>query len=497
MWRKLTRCSSRQLACRGFSYVDAAGLLSRHQGRDARLCRSQREDWTRFLLYRACSSASKASVEAPEQEDGAKAADAPQVDATARQLLVAVRSARRMLREANALLPKGAEAKQMEAEELIALMMQLKKILHDTKAPPTYVRIVEITMEPCWDWAQDTPRLRQSKLMIQVLEAVERRLLQLHNSERHADTRFESLRMDLGTSFARTGGSTKETGDGANGASVAAQKWHSKDQKDSKVDNRQFLSHDGVGGRTQLERARNAANRRLENAVVGASEYRLMRDGHNTNPAEDLEDLERQVEDKIQIAMAKGEFDNLEGQGRPLRRLEATANNPFLDRGDQVGFDLMQQHGVAPEWIEQQKEIRAGHLRAKQNAAMAWLACNEEPDHTWLARKEDFRAAINMVNKKIRDYNLVCPPQKQMLQYEMVDELRHVRRDARGILGKQETAAAPKRPQAQLPPKRLMTPLREVWKSSKSASLSSSSGRSVWSRMADAFSFRSKETQQA
>merc|ERR1719245_413949 len=104
----------------------------------------------------------------------------------------------------------------------------------------------------------------------------------------------------------------------------------------------------GAGERRQAE------GRRLERGAVAAAEYRAGRHGHVQDQAEDLEEIEQRVEDKIQIAMAKGQFDHLEGKGKPLRRLQAAAENPYLDRGDRLGFDLLQKHGFAPEWIEQQ-----------------------------------------------------------------------------------------------------------------------------------------------
>lgn len=427
---------------------------------------------------RACASAAGASQQAGSL--GARNADAAAAgdgDATALALLLVVRRARGALKEAGGFVHPDRQV----GEPLAAFIGEVRCALRETGAPPTFVRLLETTLDPCWDFAADKARLRTARAMRQALDSVERRLLQMVRSEQFADTRFESLRMDLGSHSSRTTGK----GDGA-----APRSPNEFAAKENRLMDRQYLANDGVGGRTQFERARNATVKRLERGTVAASEYRAARDGSCLAGAEDMEDIEQRVEDKIQIAMAKGEFDNLEGKGAPLRRLQQPSDNPYLDRSDRLGYDLLQKHGFLPEWIDQQKEIRKAHENAMRALAGAWLDCDEEPCTRWLAHRDAFQESIAALNKRVRDYNLICPAASQMPHFVFTEELRHVRRNARDVLRK-ASERPPSVVAAPAPPKRLMTPLREVFSRPPTrVAVPSGDERSIWERVADAVSFR-------
>jgi len=355
-----------------------------------------------------------------------------------------------------------------------------KRALEEHKATPTFVRLVQTALDPCWDWVGNRPRLRTARAISQALDRVERRCVQMCASERMADARFESMRMDLGAAGAQTGGTRYAD------PKQAIEKLQKPEQR---LMDRQYLSHDGVAGRTQFERQRNASKRRLERGAFAASEYRAAKNGHASSAADDLEELEQRVEDQIQIAMAKGDFDKLEGRGQPLKRLQKNPDNPFLDRGDRVGYDLLQKHGYLPEWIEQQKGIRTGYDNAVKICASAWLACNEEPNQQWLAQRDAFQQAINSLNRRVRNYNLICPAPSQMPLFVFTEEIRKVRRSAREIMGTSQAASSAtsiSSAPSYKPPKRLMTPLSEVFKGSGSGLSPPPSGRSIWERLADA-----------
>eukprot|EP00434_Breviolum_minutum_P017538 symbB.v1.2.015480.t1/scaffold1156.1/size134879/10 len=114
----------------------------------------------------------------------------------------------------------------------------------------------------------------------------------------------------------------------------------------SNIDERQFLTNDGAEGKTIFERARSASRNRLQRSVVAAAEYRSGReDGLKSTSGtpismedRDLEEIEQDVEEQIQIAIANGEFDNVEGKGKPLKSLLGNADNPYLDRKDRLGL---------------------------------------------------------------------------------------------------------------------------------------------------------------
>jgi hypothetical protein len=60
------------------------------------------------------------------------------------------------------------------------------------------------------------------------------------------------------------------------------------------------------------------------------------------------------LEQSIREAQLRGEFDNLQGQGKP----QDLASDP--NAGDwESGFRILKNNGLAPAWIEADKEIRA------------------------------------------------------------------------------------------------------------------------------------------
>ncbi len=69
------------------------------------------------------------------------------------------------------------------------------------------------------------------------------------------------------------------------------------------------------------------------------------------------------AEAKIREAMAEGEFDNLEGMGRPLRSLDAYFATPEHLR---LGYSILKNAGVLPEEIEMRREIASLQDRLKR-----------------------------------------------------------------------------------------------------------------------------------
>eukprot|EP00913_Durusdinium_trenchii_P016084 g15118.t1 len=109
-----------------------------------------------------------------------------------------------------------------------------------------------------------------------------------------------------------------------------------KEVKRSNVDERQFLTND-ADGKTVFDRAKNASRNRLQRSLVAASEYQNNKENQSDLSSakprmddRDLEDIEQEVEEQIQIATANGEFDNVEGKGKPLKSLLG-GDNPYLD----------------------------------------------------------------------------------------------------------------------------------------------------------------------
>merc|ERR550532_1527216 len=65
--------------------------------------------------------------------------------------------------------------------------------------------------------------------------------------------------------------------------------------------------------------------------------------------------MERLVEDLIAESMAKGDFDNLSGAGKPLP--ERVVYNPYEDFTTHKMNQILVEGGFAPEWVMLKKDI--------------------------------------------------------------------------------------------------------------------------------------------
>jgi DnaJ family protein C protein 28 len=133
------------------------------------------------------------------------------------------------------------------------------------------------------------------------------------------------------------------------------------------------------------------------------------------------------VEQRIQEAMERGEFDDLPGKGKPLPFDE----NPYLEPGQELAFGLLKNNGFAPEWIERDKEIRRELAIARNQLQLAWGYRQSNPANksSWQVAVARFEENLNKLNRKIDDLNLIVPVvslQRPRLRLE--DELQRVQR---------------------------------------------------------------------
>lgn len=116
-------------------------------------------------------------------------------------------------------------------------------------------------------------------------------------------------------------------------------------------------------------------------------------------------------------AMEQGDFDNLEGAGKPLNLNE----NPFEPNELHMAHKILKDNGYAPYWIEINKEIDT--LRAALNKEIdnfkkyTQIVFSEKRSgraiHHYEQKRRNFyiqcREQLQEISKKILDYNLNCP----------------------------------------------------------------------------------------
>jgi DnaJ family protein C protein 28 len=126
------------------------------------------------------------------------------------------------------------------------------------------------------------------------------------------------------------------------------------------------------------------------------------------------------VEDQIREAMARGEFANLPGAGKPLDLTE----NPYTPEELRLAYKILKDSGYAPLWIELHKEIEAdiaaaGRLAENYRRLAAspdtfsyrqGIGASESSVEASLAHLRDTYAQRLMeINEKIKSFNLLVP----------------------------------------------------------------------------------------
>jgi len=129
------------------------------------------------------------------------------------------------------------------------------------------------------------------------------------------------------------------------------------------------------------------------------------------------------VERKIHEAMQAGEFDSLPGEGRRL----TWEDDALVDRSWQIAYKLLKNAGLAPEWIEAAKEIRAEVEIARRHLDSARQDDPAEGGR-WALALGQFRDRMGEINRKIDGLNLKVPVAGlQMIRLEIGREIEACR----------------------------------------------------------------------
>ncbi len=139
----------------------------------------------------------------------------------------------------------------------------------------------------------------------------------------------------------------------------------------------------------------------------------VRREDNHLEVAATWEDL---VERKIREAQERGDFDNLSGQGQPLR----IETNPYA-RDWELAYKILSDHGFAPPWVEASR-IMEQAVDAVRAASKSWPGPRpSERAAQRAAHLERVRAA----NAAIDRFNLLTPfPWLQRARLSLEAEVR-------------------------------------------------------------------------
>lgn len=206
---------------------------------------------------------------------------------------------------------------------------------------------------------------------------------------------------------------------------------------------RHYLSFEGVGSGTPSQRERQYRQFRMDRASDQVLEYRrkqmeqaaaeegamVNRDARlRSKQIKITQAVERLVEDLIQESMARGDFRNLSGAGKPLSKFD---HNPYTDPMTHNLNRILIDNGYQPEWVVAQKEIRDTIKKMRDRLQEARSRLGSPMRHAeqlrWKEHCSDFADQLKELNKKVDTFNLIVPLMNlQVVHFSFTKEVEKV-----------------------------------------------------------------------
>ncbi|KAM6293660.1 dnaJ homolog subfamily C member 28 [Porphyrio hochstetteri] len=228
--------------------------------------------------------------------------------------------------------------------------------------------------------------------------------------------------------------------------------------KSKSPQHRHYLSFEGVGFGTPSQREKQYMQFRVDRATEQVLEYRQQRlesqyaatdlmkakDVRQSKKVKITQAVERLVEDLIQESMAKGDFDNLSGKGKPLQKF---SDCPHIDPMTHNLNRILIDNGYQPEWILMQKEIRETIERLRKGivASRSKLGGPMTPyrQKQWDHICEQFIEDIRKLNKRIDSFNLVVPIlSRQMVHFSADKEIVRAQKTYEALVENREASTS-------------------------------------------------------
>ncbi|XP_042879067.1 dnaJ homolog subfamily C member 28-like [Penaeus japonicus] len=214
------------------------------------------------------------------------------------------------------------------------------------------------------------------------------------------------------------------------------------DVKQTAPQHRQYLSYEGIGIGTPSQRQNQYSKFQVLRASENVIDYKVKQIS-SQYPETSLVDkdriaakkirtrygIDRIVDDMIQEAMARGDFDNLSNAGKPL---ESRNHNPYVDTVTHKLNEVLINNGYAPEWVMLEKEIRLDRNKIREallreRRRIGRLPLSPEDEEKWKSALNRQAESISELNKKINKYNLLVPIlSKQTVHFPLARESEKV-----------------------------------------------------------------------
>ena len=128
---------------------------------------------------------------------------------------------------------------------------------------------------------------------------------------------------------------------------------------------------------------------------------------------------DKAVEQAIQKAMREGKFNNLPGEGEPLKLNE----NPYVDKEWRLAYDMLSRDGYALPWMDKRNAIEEELGEALHALTRTWnwrgKALDEGQEsflveNEWKIAQNRFCKIGKDLNQRIDDLNLEVPSDQFM-----------------------------------------------------------------------------------
>uniref|UniRef100_A0A8C5MG71 DnaJ heat shock protein family (Hsp40) member C28 n=1 Tax=Leptobrachium leishanense TaxID=445787 RepID=A0A8C5MG71_9ANUR len=219
---------------------------------------------------------------------------------------------------------------------------------------------------------------------------------------------------------------------------------------------RHYLSYEGIGYGTPSQRQKQYTQFRVDRATDHVLDFRkqkmerehaenamIAKDVRQSKKVKITQAIERLVEDLIQESMAKGDFDNLTGKGKPLQKFSYCPHvDPMTHNLNRILID----NGYQPEWIVLQKEIRETIVKLRSEALTSRKRLGDPMTQAkrerWDEVCQGLREDIARLNKKINDFNLVVPLlNRQMVHFSAEKEISRAEETYLSMQGEEQKAS--------------------------------------------------------
>jgi hypothetical protein len=150
-----------------------------------------------------------------------------------------------------------------------------------------------------------------------------------------------------------------------------------------------------------------------------------------------MPDFEKLVEEKLREAIARGDFDDLPGRGRP----QDLRVNPYVHPDDRLAHDMLHAQGFGLPWIEERRDLlrdreallatlRTAYDRHRGGLPTATARHRERT--RWVAAVARFRRDAGTLNARIRSHNFTVPVQGMRVALVDPDEALRALEDPPG-----------------------------------------------------------------